>query len=167
MPSLDTFTITMASNAGTSVSTSGAATLNPYVKVGPLNQTSGFGWGTSGWGGSSGVTSFLNGSLNDDTAGTGGSGTSITLTSVVGFPTSGTIKVGTEFISYTGISTNDLTGITRDVSGTRSSHSSGSTVEVYLAWGEASLEGGVTLDSSHYLIPSGCTSALKVPYLQF
>ena len=137
VPSLDTFTITMASNAGTSVSTSGAATLNPYVKVGPLNQTSGFGWGTSGWGGSSGVTSFLNGSLNDDTAGTGGSGTSITLTSVVGFPTSGTIKVGTEFISYTGISTNDLTGITRDVSGTRSSHSSGATVEVYLAWGEA------------------------------
>ncbi len=150
VPSLDTFTITMASNAGTSVSTSGAATLNPYVKVGPLNQTSGFGWGTSGWGGSSGVTSFLNGSLNDDTAGTGGSGTSITLTSVVGFPTSGTIKVGTEFISYTGISTNDLTGITRDVSGTRSSHSSGSTVEVYLAWGEASLEGGVTLDSASW-----------------
>ena len=44
----------------------------------------------------------LNGLLQDDTAGTGGSGTSITLSSVTGFPTSGTIKVGTEFISYTG-----------------------------------------------------------------
>ena len=39
-----------------------------------------------------------------------------------GFPTSGTIKVGAEFISYTGISTNDLTGITRAVAGTRSAH---------------------------------------------
>ena len=72
VPTQDTFTITMASNAGTTVAASGSATINPYVKVGPLNQTSGFGYGTSGWGGSSGVISTLNGSLNDDTAGTGG-----------------------------------------------------------------------------------------------
>lgn len=75
VPTQDTFTITMASAAGTSVSASGAATLNPYVKVGPLSQTSGFGYGTSGWGGSSGVISTLNGLLQDDTNGTGGSGT--------------------------------------------------------------------------------------------
>jgi hypothetical protein len=149
-PTQDTFTIKMAANAGTSVSASGAATINPYVKVGPLNQTSGFGYGTSGWGGSSGVISTLNGLLQDDTAGTGGTGTSITLSSVVGFPTSGTIKVGTEFISYTGISSNDLTGITRAVAGTRSAHSTGASVEVYLGWGTASLSGGVTLESASW-----------------
>ena len=150
VPTQDTFTITMASNAGTTVAASGSATINPYVKVGPLNQTSGFGYGTSGWGGSSGVISTLNGSLNDDTAGTGGSGTSITLSSVTGFPTSGTIKVAAEFISYTGITNNDLTGITRNVAGTRSAHSSGASVEVYLGWGVASLTGGVTLESASW-----------------
>ena len=150
VPSQDTFTITMASAAGTSVAASGAATLNPYVKVGPLSQTSGFGYGTSGWGGSSGVISTLNGALLDDTAGTGGSGTSITLSSTAGFPTSGTIKVGAEFISYTGISTNDLTGIARGVAGTRSAHSNGASVEVYLGWGSASLSSGVTLDSASW-----------------
>ena len=146
VPTNDTFKITMASNAGTSVATSGSATINPYITVGPLNQTSGYGWGTSGYGGASGVISTLNGSLNDDTNGTGGSGTSITLSSTTGFPTSGTIKVGAEFISYTGISTNDLTGITRDVAGTRSAHSTGASVEVYLGWGVASLTSTVVLD---------------------
>ena len=122
----------MAANAGTTVAASGSATINPYVKVGPLSQTSGFGYGTSGWGGSSGVINTLNGLLQDDTAGTGGSGTSITLQDTTGFPTSGTIKVAAEFISYTGVSGNDLTGITRATAGTRSAHASGASVEVYL-----------------------------------
>ena len=146
----DTFTITMASNAGTTVAASGSAIINPYVIVGPLNQTSGFGYGTSGWGGSSSVISTLNGLLQDDTAGTGGTGTSITLSSVAGFPSAGTIKVGAEFISYTGITTNDLTGITIAVSGTRSAHVTGASVEVYLGWGTASLTGGVTLESASW-----------------
>ena len=101
-PTIDTFTITMASNAGTSVAASGSATVNPYIKPGPLTQSYGYGWGTSSWGGASGLINTLNGLLQDDTAGTGGSGTSITLTSTAGFPTTGTIKVGAEFISYTG-----------------------------------------------------------------
>jgi hypothetical protein len=146
VPTLDTFTITMASNAGTSVSASGSATINPYEKVGPLTSTAGYGWGTSTFGGASGLTNNLNGLLQDDTAGTGGSGTSITLTSTAGFPTSGVIKVGTEFISYTGVSTNDLTGITRAVAGTRSAHASGATVEYYTAWGQQSLTTNVVLD---------------------
>ena len=36
----------------------------------------------------------FNGALLADTAGTGGSGTAITLTSTTGFPTTGTIAVG-------------------------------------------------------------------------
>jgi hypothetical protein len=145
-PTINTFTITMATNAGTSVSASGSATIVPYVKVGPLNQTGGYGWGTSTYGGASGLTNTLNGLLQDDTAGTGGSGTSITLTSTTGFPTSGTIKVGTEFISYTGISSNDLTGITRGVAGTRTAHASGASVEFFTAWGSQSLTTNVTLE---------------------
>ena len=145
-PTIDTFTITMATNAGTSVSASGSATINPYVKVGPLSQTGGYGWGTSTYGGASGLTNTLNGLLQDDTAGTGGSGTSITLTDTTGFPSTGTIKVGAEFISYTGISSNDLTGITRDVAGTRSAHASGASVEYFIGWGQQSLTTNVTLE---------------------
>ncbi len=146
VPTIDTFTIYMDIIAGATVTNSGAATINPYEKVGPRTQTAGYGWGTSTYGGASGVTNTLNGLLQDDTAGTGGSGTSITLTSTTGFPTSGVIKVGAEFISYTGISSNDLTGITRDVAGTRSAHSSGASVEFFTAWGERSLTSNVILD---------------------
>ena len=84
--------------------------------------------------------------MQDDTAGTGGSGTSITLTDTTGFPSTGTIKVGAEFISYTGISSNDLTGITRDVAGTRSAHASGASVEYFIGWGQQSLTTNVTLE---------------------
>ena len=108
IPTINTFTITMATNAGTSVSASGAATINPYIKPGPLTQSYGYGWGASTWGGASGVVNTLNGTLSDNTAGTGGSGTDITLTSTVGFPASGTIKVGAEFISYSGVTGNNL-----------------------------------------------------------
>lgn len=150
VPTNDTFTITMASAAGTTVAASGSATLNPYVKPGSLAQTYGFGWGTGSWSGGQQLFSTLNGSLNDDTAGTGGSGTSITLASTTGFPTSGTIKVGAEFISYTGVSSNDLTGITRAAAGTRSAHSSGASVQFFTAWGQASLTSTLAIDPASW-----------------
>ncbi len=150
VPDSDSFTITMASTADTTVNGSGSATINPYVKAGSLNSTFGFGWGTGLWGGGQQVFSTLNGALLDDTAGTGGSGTSITLASTTGFPTSGTIKVGAEFISYTGISSNDLTGITRGVAGTRSAHSDGAGVEFFTAWGEDSLSQTLTIDPASW-----------------
>ena len=147
---VDSFTVTMATAATANTSASGAATINPYIKPGPLNQSYGYGWGTSTFGGASGILGTLDGTLLDDTNGTGGSGTSITLISTTGFPTSGTIKVGSEFISYTGISSNDLTGITRDVAGTRSAHADGSTVEFYIAWGQASTTTSVLLDPASW-----------------
>ena len=147
---INTFTITMATNAGTTVAGSGACTVNRYVKVGPIGQTFGFGFGTGSYGGASGLTTNLNGALLDNTAGTGGSGTSITLASTTGFPTTGVIKVGAEFISYTGISTNDLTGITRAVAGTRSAHATLAGVEFYTAWGQASLSSTVILDPADW-----------------
>ena len=149
-PGSDTFTITMASAAGTTVNGSGSATITPYIKPGALGSTFGFGWGTGLWGGGQQVFSTLNGALLDDTAGTGGSGTSVTLTSTTGFPSTGTIKVGAEFISYTGISSNDLTGITRAAAGTRSAHSSGAGVEVFTGWGIESLSQSLTVDPASW-----------------
>jgi hypothetical protein len=150
VPNADTFTITMAANAGTTVATSGSAILNPYIRFGPLNQSAGFGWGTSGWGGNSGIITTLNGALLDDAAGTGGVGTSITVISTTGFPTTGTVQVGAEYISYTGITTTSLTGITRDFAGTRSAHSDGASVEAVTGWGSASLSSSVSLEPASW-----------------
>ena len=98
------------------MTTAGSATIRAYVEIGPTIQTYGYGWGTGTWGGnvSGAQTTTLNGALLNDTNGTGGSGTSITLTSATGFSgTGGTILVDQEIITYTGVSSNDLTGITK------------------------------------------------------
>jgi len=49
VPDADTFTVTMASAATATTSASGAATVNPYIKPGPVDQTYGYGWGTDTW----------------------------------------------------------------------------------------------------------------------
>ena len=139
VPTSTTLTITMPSNeSGSGATTSGGIRVQHYYPVGPAVQAKGFGWGLGSWGGedTSALTTTLNGALLDDTAGTGGSGTSITLTDASQFPSSGTnfILIGTEEISYTGVSGNNLTGITR------AAHSDGATVtnsSDYVAWGEA------------------------------
>ena len=149
-----TITITMPSNeTGSGATASGGIRSQAYYSVGPAEQLAGFGWGLGSYGGeaSGAVTTTLNGALLDDTAGTGGSGTSITLADTTNFPSSGTnfIQVGNEEISYTGISGNNLTGITRAVrNSTRSGHSIGATVtnsSDYVAWGEAA-SGDLVLD---------------------
>jgi len=146
VPTASTITITMPSNeSGSGATTSGGIRIQHYYPVGPAVQAKGFGWGLGTYGGEEigAATTTLNGALGDNAFGTGGSGTDITLTSTVNFPTTGTnfIQVGTEEISYTGVSGNNLTGITRAVRGTtRASHSSGASVTdttEYVAWGEA------------------------------
>jgi hypothetical protein len=146
VPSTTTITITMPSNeSGSGATTSGGIRVQHYYPVGPAVQAKGFGYGLGSWGGEEpgAVTTTLNGALLDDTAGTGGSGTSIVLTDATQFPSTGTnfIQVGSEEISYTGITGNTLTGITRAVrNSTRSSHSDGATVTNttdFIAWGEA------------------------------
>ena len=147
-PSATTITITMptkeASNPGATTA-SGGIRVQYYYPVGPAQQLGAFGWGIGQWSGtvSGEVTTTLNGALLDDAFGTGGSGTSITVADASAFPSSGTsyIQVGTEEISYTGVSGNDLTGITRAVRNTtRAGHSDGATVtntSDYVGWGEA------------------------------
>jgi len=128
----------------------GVCSVIPYEPVGPAAQSYGYGWGISEWDGivSSAVTTTLNGTLGDNTSGT--SGSTIALTSASGFPATGRIQIGTELISYTGVSTNNLTGITRAVDGsTRAAHSSGATVTNaadFVDWGEASSASVVTLE---------------------
>ena len=147
VPTTETITITMPSNeTGSGATTSGGIRVQHYFPVGSAVQEKGFGWGLGSWGGeaSSAVTTTLNGALLNDTAGTGGSGTSIVLTDASQFPSSGTnfIQVGNEEISYTGVTGGTtLTGITRGVrNSTRSAHSDGATVtntSDFVAWGEA------------------------------
>ena len=146
VPNTTTLTITMPSNeSGAGATTSGGITFFQYYHVGPAEQVGVFGYGISQWGGTvtSPRTTTLNGLLSANSAGTGGTGTSITLTSTVGFPTTGTnfIKVDNEEISYTGVLGNDLTGITRNVRGcSNASHASGATVtdiSNFSGWGQA------------------------------
>ena len=158
VPTSVTFTIDSLNQASAAVSTGGSMTVQPYATVGPAAQTYGYGFGVGNFGGTiSGVqTDTLDGALLADTAGTGGSGTSITLDSTTGFPTSnGTILVDSELISYTAVSSNDLTTITRGAYGTAvagttgSAHSDGATVynaTNYTQWGNAVNASDVTLE---------------------
>ena len=134
-----------ANEGGAGATTSGGITYFQYYHVGPAEQVGVFGYGISQWGGTvtNPQTTTLNGALNADSAGTGGSGTTINVASTTGFPSTGTnfIQVDNEEISYTGITATSFTGITRNVRGTaNASHSNGATVtnfSSYSAWGQA------------------------------
>ena len=139
VPTTTTLTITMPSNeTGSGATTSGGIRVQHYYHIGPAVQAKGFGWGLGSWGGpaAGAVTTTLNGAINAAV-------TSITVADASQLPDSGTnfIIIGSEEISYTGISTNTLTGCTRGVAGTTAaSHSDGATVTNstdYVAWGEA------------------------------
>ena len=146
------FTITQSSNATGTVSTGGSMSVIPYEKIGPADQSYGYGFGISQWDGSvpGAATSTLNGALTADSAGTGGSGTSVTLVATTNFTAAGRILVESELISYGAISSPNLTGITRNVNGTtNASHSTGTAVvdaTNYSDWGEAVLASEVTLE---------------------
>ena len=128
----------------------GACDIIPYETVGPAAQSYGYGWGISEWNGvvSTATQTTLNGTLGDNTSGT--SGSNIALTSTAGFPTTGRVQIDEELISYTGISTNNLTGITRAVNGSiRATHTSGTIVTNaadFVDWGEAASASEVSLE---------------------
>mgnify|MGYP003137006797 FL=1 len=152
-PTNDTLTITMPSNeSGSGATTSGGIRVQLYFPVGPAEQLPGFGWGLGSWGGeaSNPQTTTLNGAINDST-------TTIVLTSSTNFPSTGTnfIRIGTEDISYTGISSNTLTGVTRAARGTTAaSHSDGATItntSDFVAWGEAA-SGDLVIDPGMWSI---------------
>ena len=152
VPSPTTLTITQTSNATATVATGGSIDLKRYERIGPAAQSYGYGWGISQWDGSvsGAATSTLNGALLNDNNGTGGSGTSITLAATTNFSSAGRILVEEELISYTGVSSPNLTTITRGADGTSTAaHADGTAVvdaTNYSDWGEAVLASEVTLE---------------------
>ena len=152
VPTTTTITITMdSSETGSGATTSGGIRVQHYYPVGPATQLPGYGWSLGQYGGtvSGEATTTLSAGINAVT-------TTIALTDATQFPSSGTnyVQIGTEEISYTGISTNNLTGVTRGVRNTTAaSHSGGDTVtntSDYVAWGEAA--------SGDYVIDPGLWS---------
>ena len=145
--SSSTITITMSSNeTGSGATTSGGIRVQAYYSVGPAEQAPGFGYGLGQWGGtvSGEAITTLNGGINAST-------TTIVLTDASLFPSSGTnfVQIGSEEISYTGITGNQLTGVTRGVRNTTAAtHSNSATVtnsSDYVAWGEAA-SGDLVID---------------------
>ena len=118
VPTSTTLTI-QAATAG-SASSGGSVTITPYEVVGPAAQSYGYGYGIGNYGGTiTGVSQTeLDGSLNADTAGTGGSGTAVTVDSTTGFDSAGTILIESELITYTSKSSTQFLGITRGANGT-------------------------------------------------
>ena len=145
VPSTTTFTITSSAAATATVSTGGSMTCKMYEVVGPQEQTYGYGWGVGNWGGTvdSATTTTVNEALD-------ATETTITLTSATAFPTAGTIQVDSELITYTGKSSNDLTGCTRGALGTTAAtHDNGATAtdaSDFNGWGVARGASLVTLE---------------------
>ena len=140
-------TITMSSNeTGSGATTSGGIRVQAYYSVGPAEQAPGFGFGLGQWSGtvSGEAITTLNGGINAST-------TTVVLGDASLFPSSGTnfVQIGSEEISYTGIASNTLTGVTRGVRNTTAAtHSNGATVtnsSDYVAWGEAA-SGDLVID---------------------
>ena len=120
VPTPRTFTINSLNQASAVISTGGTMTVQVYETVGPAAQTYGYGYGVGNYGGNitGALQNDLDGALAAKTAGNNGSGTQIRLTSTTGFPTTGTIAVGNELITYTGVAGVELTGISRGALGT-------------------------------------------------
>jgi len=137
IPTDSTLTIDVGSNeSGSGASTSGGIRVQHYYPVGPAVEVASTGWGLGSWGGQQAgqFTSTLSSSINTSV-------TSLTMASSSSFPSSGTVIIGTELISYTGNSSGTLSGLTRGASGTTAaSHSSGATVtdaSNFFAWNSA------------------------------
>ena len=97
---------------------------------------------SSAEGASNGVTTTLSANINDTV-------TTIPLTAVTNMPSSGKIKINNEIISYTGISSLNLTGATRAADDTTAaSHSSSDAVTNFVNGADDILEASFRNDSS-------------------
>ena len=117
-------------------STSGGIRVKHYYPVGPAVEVATTGWGLGSWGGqqTGQFTSTLSSGIN-------ASVTSLTMASSASFPSTGTILIGSELITYTGKSGGTLSGLTRGANGTTAAiHSSSATVTDaanFFAWNAA------------------------------
>jgi len=162
VPSATTLTITMpTAETGAGATTSGGIRVQHYYPVGPAEQLPGFGWGLGQYGGTvtGEATTTLVNSINAVQT------TAIELTDASQFPDSGVnyVQIGTEEISYTGITSNVLTGVTRGVRNTTTAtHNAGDTItntSDYIAWGEAA-SGDFVVDPGHWSIDNFGSKAI-------
>ena len=167
VPSSTIFTVTMATNeAGTPVTNAGTASVLCYFNVGPSTQESGFGWSSGLFGGvvNGAATNTLATALTDTTT------TNIVLASSNLFPASGTIRIGTEDISYTAnnTGTNTLSGGARNVNGTTATTHSQNAVITNITdfngWGEASSTTQFTLDPGLWVLDNFGTKLIALIY---
>ena len=141
-PTTTSFTIKMPSSEGgsTAFTTTGTATLDFYYVVGSVTQVPGFGWGTGYYGGT--TLSPATTTMNNGGTLAAGHTTSVTLTDASSFPSSGTVLIGTELITYASKSSNILQTLGRGADGTTdATHADGSTVQNatnFVPWGQAS-----------------------------
>jgi len=154
----DLIAIVTGTQSATGTAGGGSCDITPYEPVGPAAQSYGYGYGVSPYGGTvqGAATGALNGALLADTAGTGGSGTAVTVVSTTGFPSSGTIAIANELITYTSKSATQFLGITRGAKGTATTgtsngqaHSTAATVTNatdFSGWGDAVDAGTITLE---------------------
>ena len=137
VPTDTTITIDVGSNeSGSGATTSGGIRVKHYFSVGPAAEVASTGWGLGPWSGfkTGEFTSTLSSGIN-------ASVTSLTMASSTSFPSTGTVLVDSELITYTGNSGGTLSGLTRGASGTTAAvHSSGATVtdaSNFFAWNAA------------------------------
>jgi len=144
IPTSGTFTVTMAVASSGTASSSGSATVNPYIIIGPTFQTPAYGYGTGYFGGTipTSVTTLLDGAIDNVV-------TTITVDSTASFPASGRIDIDTELITYSGKTATTFTGCVRGANGsTAAAHADNAVVTNatdWVDWGEESNTAGVTL----------------------
>lgn len=118
------YNFTATSAATSDAGPTGTADFAYQINTGLATYTVATGWGAGSWGGvtTGSTTTTLNGTITS-------SATSITLTSASSFTASGAIVIDTEYITYSGKSTNTLTGCVRGAQGTTAAaHTSGAVV---------------------------------------
>ncbi len=133
----NTYTITTTASA-TSVATGGGTVVAAYqINSGNAVATAQTGWGTGFWGGvtTGARITTLNGTITSSTD-------PIVVTSTTGFPTSGTILIDSELITYTTTTSTDFAGtVTRGAFGTvAAAHTTGAIVtnaSDFSGWGNS------------------------------
>ena len=167
IPTATSITVTMGGTETTGSTTNvGSARAQVYYTVGPAQELGGFGWGTGQWSGTASgpATTTLVSTIAADAA-----VTSVTLTSSAAFPSSGTIKIGTEEITYTAndTATGIVSGGSRQANGTTlAEHTAGATITNitdYVGWGESSTE-EVTLEPGLWVLDNYGTTLIALIY---
>ena len=149
VPTSTTFTIESVNQASAVVATNTFGTTQPYVSIGPSEQTYGYGFGAGAWGGTvtgAGSTTINNGGVLAAAA------TSVILTDSSVMPATGTLLINNELMTYSTntTGTNTISGISRGQGGTDDvEHANGSTVinaTNYNGWGAAVNAGTIVLE---------------------